>query len=191
MLKNFITFFLLFCQFSANADFCSKSFEKDSSEADLIFIGKVNRNFDEAFYYSGYNRKYTNFDILKLYRGLDNAIFKDLKISVFNSISASGIQFLQDSIYLVFAYSIGCEENNHLKNYFTFQTSSCTSTDLLNNSKKHIERLGSNYRIIDSQIYYTQNNNETPNEYKHLVVLLIISFLVIIILLIVKFKKKI
>lgn len=123
---------LLNLTYQVKADVCFPSFENDTSQAEVIFVGKVLSINKDSYWTRGTNplKTYT-FQVSESFKGLDDS---QQLITVFGTIrGCCDVNFITDSTYLVFAYEIGTN---------VFWTNDCSVSGLLSETQQFYSLLG-------------------------------------------------
>lgn len=123
---------LLSLTFQVKADVCFPSFEKDTSQAEVIFVGKVLSINQDSYWTRGTSpiKTYT-FQVSESFKGLDDS---EELITVFGAIrGCCDVNFISDSTYLVFAYENGTN---------VFWTNDCSVSGLLSETQQPYTLLG-------------------------------------------------
>ena len=117
----------------ALADICFTTFEEDSTNADVIFVGKVIDVNYGAFWFGGGETSIYTFEIIESFKGISEyRTVTSLLSPVYGCCSP---HFKLGSTFLVFAFSFG-------EDSLAYWTNDCTLTDLLSESREYYERLG-------------------------------------------------
>ncbi len=126
------TFFL---SHFALADVCFTTFEKDSTNAKVIFIGKVIEVKYGAYWVNGYPTSIYTFEVSESFKGLSK--WRNV-ISIMSPVNGCcSPHFKMDSTFLVFGFSDGEYPN-------FYWTNDCSLTGLLSEpeTQEYISRLG-------------------------------------------------
>jgi hypothetical protein len=201
MRVTIILFFLFLISVPVKADLCFRSFEKDTSLANIIFVGKLYKISEDPFWHRGDPLTVFNFEIYESFKGL----YKSRKfISIIGpAYGCCNVKFKADSTYLVFAYEDG-------KNSRTYWTNDCSNTQLLSESEENYKRLG--VPLIHpphswSELYVKQllaeedsvkqsilliksQNNVYEEQNKVLKYILVILVLIVVVLTVAMFRHK-
>ena len=117
----------------ALADTCFTSFEKDSAEADIIFVGKlIDANYG-VYWEGGSPTSVYTFEILESFKGLSK--WRTVTSVMSPIYGCCSPHFKMDSTFLVFAFAFD-------EGRTACWTNDCTLTDLLSNSEEFYSRLG-------------------------------------------------
>lgn len=131
--SSFVFLIIVLTSFIARADLCLTTFEQDSSQADIIFVGKV-INIDEgAFWHRGDPLEIFTFEIKESFKGLYKS--REIVSILGPAYGCCNVHFKTDSTYLVFAYADG--ENSR-----TYWTNDCSLSGLLAETQEYYQKLG-------------------------------------------------
>jgi hypothetical protein len=138
------------------ADICFPSFEKDSANADVIFIGKVLEINKDAYLVDQMLTSIFTFEIVARYRGT-----QDNTISILSPLyGCCSPHFEQDSVYIVFATKYGEQPA-------IYGVNSCSATALLSEYPEYAIRLGPSTkpRPFDMEEYLQDRRHSSLRNY--------------------------
>ena len=114
------------------ADFCFKSFEKDTAEAQAIFVGKLIQVSPNTYWYNNKCKSIFTFELTESFKGINSYV--EL-VSILSPLhGCCNERFIKDSTYLVFAYS-NCENSN------IYWSNDCSNTGLLSQEISNYNQL--------------------------------------------------
>lgn len=148
--------FLFVCQFynALSDDLCWKTFEEDTTDADVIFVGRVIDINKRSYWIRNSPTHVITFRVMESFKGISkyNQIFSILS-PVHGCCSP---RFVEDSTFLVFAYGFGQSSD-------AYWTNDCSWTELLSESTEAYKRLGIPYKP-----FYNRRNLDLFTELKEL-----------------------
>lgn len=124
---------LVFSGSIASADICFKTFEQDTTEADIIFIGRVIEIDEDAFWHRGDPLEIFTFEIQESFKGISK--YREVISILGPAYGCCNVSFMQDSTYLVFAYADGLNSR-------TYWTNDCSLSGLLSETHEYYQKLG-------------------------------------------------
>ncbi|MEQ9310673.1 MAG: hypothetical protein RLN90_14550 [Balneolaceae bacterium] len=131
-----ISLTFLICHF-VFADICFTTFEKDSANADVIFVGKLIDSEHRVFWVNGSPAGIYTFEVIESFKGLSKYTTITSIVSPIHGCCSP--HFKMDSTFLVFAFSFGEDSK-------AYWTNDCTLTELLSESEEYYKRLGESIR---------------------------------------------
>jgi len=136
MKKLLVSLLILSLSHAALADICFPTFEKDSANADLIFVGKL-LEATHGTYWDGVSSKsiYT-FQIVESFKGMPT--WRTVTSIISPVYGCCSPQFRVDSTYLIFAFAFGQDSRT------AYYTNDCTLTGPLSEpeTQYYYNRLG-------------------------------------------------
>ncbi|WP_224996938.1 hypothetical protein [Cesiribacter sp. SM1] len=141
------------------AETCFTTFKGDSARADIIFVGKLYKISEDEFWHRGNAQTVFNFEVHESFKGLKT--YQKYVSIIGPGYNCCNVHFIQDSVYLVFAYGDG-------KNSSTYYTSDCSLTGLLSESNEYYERLGESIiptaNAVDQELLNRRDKTNERNQ---------------------------
>ena len=139
MRRTLYTLSIFFISHFALADVCLTTFEKDTINAEVIFVGKVIEVKYGAYWVNGYPTSIYTFEVLESFKGLSKWRNVTSIMSPVNGCCSP--HFKMDSTFLVLGFSDGEYPNIYL-------TIDCSLTGLLSKpeTQEYISRLGTSLK---------------------------------------------
>lgn len=193
------------------ADTCYTTFEKDSADADIIFVGKLIEANYGVYWEGGSPTSIYTFEILESFKGLSKWRTVTSIMSPVNGCCSP--HFKMDSTFLVFAFAFGDGRT-------AYWTNDCTLTGLLNEpeTQEYYARLGEPHKpevssddlelfnerkawLLGQELKKTDSINQLHNNLQmnianqqrsnnYLIIALVVMGLLTTVLLIAKISKK-